>query len=74
MKLSFYFLFHLLTYLSFVNIVSGITNTDTIVKFIAAGHLYGDGNRPEIYPQTTLLANIDFIKGLKHHFFTHIEK
>ena len=69
MKLSFYFLFHLLTYLSFVNIVSGITNTDVKVKFVAAGHLYGDGNRPEIYPQTTLLANIDFIKGLKPHFF-----
>ena len=49
--------------------MSGITNTDTTVKFIAAGHLYGEGNRPEIYPQTTLLANIDFIKGLKPHFF-----
>ena len=69
MKLSFYFLFHLLTYLSFVNIVSGITNTDVKVKFVAAGHLYGDGNRPEIYPQTTLLANIDFINSLKPHFF-----
>lgn len=49
--------------------MSGITNTDIKVKFITAGHLYGDGNRPEIYPQTTLLANIDFIKGLKPHFF-----
>jgi hypothetical protein len=49
--------------------VSGIPNTDKKVKFIAAGHLYGEGERPKIYPQTTLLANIDFINSLKPHFF-----
>jgi hypothetical protein len=44
-------------------------NTDTTVNFVAAGHLYGEGDRPKIYPQTTLLANIDFINSLKPHFF-----
>ena len=52
-----------------VNNLFGKSKPDSIFNFIAAGHLYGEGNIPEIYPQTTLLANIDFINSLKPHFF-----
>jgi hypothetical protein len=69
MKLSFLYYFHLFTFLCFINILSGITDSDNKIKFIVAGHLYGEGDRPKIYPQTTLLANIDFINSLNPHFF-----
>jgi hypothetical protein len=69
MKLIYLGVFHLLAYISFVNIAFGITNSKAKIQFVVAGHLYGDVDRPYIYPQTTLLANIDFINSLKPHFF-----
>jgi hypothetical protein len=63
-------LFKLLVILQLNQLFGNNLNNEINYNFIVAGHLYGAAeNKNIIYPQTTLLANVDFINKLNPDFF-----